>query len=92
MDIGHPFSDKVDAKQAAATHSLQLRPCVSRRHRETLASSDTRNVRTSGDIVANINITTAIADDHQPMHPCDGLSHYPCAPLLQTLSLDIIGG
>ena len=42
-----PFDDKVDAlaRQAAATHPLQSRPCVLRRPGENLASPGSRNVR-----------------------------------------------
>ena len=45
-----PFNDKADAltQQAAATHPLQLRPCVLRRPGEPLAPSGSRNVRPQG--------------------------------------------
>ena len=46
----YPSNNKADAlaKQATATHPLQLRPCVLRRPREPLASSETRIVRRRG--------------------------------------------
>ena len=45
-----PFNDNTDAlaKQAAATHPLQLRPCVLRRAGESLAPSGSRNVQQKG--------------------------------------------
>ena len=56
-----PFDDKADAlaKQAAATHPLQLRPCVLRRPRESSAPSGSRNVRAKGNAEG--------AAEHQPI-------------------------
>ena len=47
-----PFNDKADAlaKQAAATHPLQLRPCVLRRLGESLAPSGSCSVQPKRDI------------------------------------------
>ena len=55
------YNDKADAsaKQAAATHPLQLWPCVLRRPGEPLAPSGSRKVRPKGDAVG--------VDEHQPV-------------------------
>ena len=71
--------DEVDAlaKQAAATHPLQLRPSVLRRPGEPLAPLGSRSVRQKGTAEGVSQIAVAVRRHNNPVHCADRESNRP---------------